>query len=185
MIAARLGLRNLFRNRWRSALTLAAVAVAVALMVWTIAFLEGWLNEMVRGMTGLESLQAQVQTVDYVRNPRVYRTFELSPEQWRGWLPCRAWRAVTPRVELYGLIGTEQRSQVARMIGVDPVREAAATPITSAVVAGAGWPPSPPTTRCPARPCSARGWRGSSRSPRAMSWSCSWRPPTARWATKW
>jgi ABC-type lipoprotein release transport system permease subunit len=149
MIAARLGLRNLFRNRWRSALTLAAVAVAVALMVWTIAFLEGWLNEMVRGMTGLESLQAQVQTVDYVRNPRVYRTFELTPEQSAALAAVPGVVAVTPRVEMYGFIGTEQRSQVARMIGVDPVREAAATPITSAVVTGRWLAAEPPDYALP------------------------------------
>jgi ABC-type lipoprotein release transport system permease subunit len=149
MIATRLGLRNLFRNRWRSALTLAAVAVAVALMVWTIAFLEGWLNEMVRGMTGLESLQVQVQTVDYVRNPRVYRTFELSSQQTAALAAVPGVLAVTPRVELYGLIGTEQRSQVARMIGVDPVREAAATPITSAVVTGRWLAAEPPDYALP------------------------------------
>lgn len=144
MISARLGLRNLFRNRWRSGLTLAAVAVSVALMVWTIAFLEGWLNEMVRGMTSLESLQAQVQTVDYVRNPRVYRTFELTPDQLHGLAGVSGVLAVSPRVELHGLIGTEQRSQVARMIGVDPQREAAATPIASAIAAGRWLAAQPP-----------------------------------------
>jgi ABC-type lipoprotein release transport system permease subunit len=144
MISARLGLRNLFRNRWRSGLTLAAVAVSVALMVWTIAFLEGWLNEMVRGMTSLESLQAQVQTVDYVRNPRVYRTFELDAEQLRRLTAVPGVIAVTPRVELHGLIGTEQGSQVARMIGVDPQREAAATPIASAIAAGRWLAAQPP-----------------------------------------
>jgi ABC-type lipoprotein release transport system permease subunit len=136
MIDIRLGLRNLFRNRWRSALTLAAVGVAVALMVWTIAFLEGWLNEMIRGTTALETLQAQVRTVDHVRNPRVYHTFELSGEQVARIVAVPGVTGVAPRAELHGLIGTEQRSQVTRLIGVDPVREAAITPITDAVVAG-------------------------------------------------
>lgn len=136
MIALRLGLRNLFRNRWRSALTLAAVAVAVALMVWTIAFLEGWLNEMIRGTTSLETLQAQVRTVDHVRNPRVYHTFELSSGQMEAIMAVPGVTGVAPRAELNGLIGTEERSQVARLIGVDPGLEATATPITDAVVAG-------------------------------------------------
>jgi ABC-type lipoprotein release transport system permease subunit len=136
VIDLRLALRNLFRNRWRSALTLAAVGVAVALMVWTIAFLEGWLNEMVRGTTALETLQAQVRTVDHVRNPRVYHTFEVSAEQAVRIAAVPGVAGVAPRAELYGLIGTEQRSQVARLMGVDPVREAAITPIAEAVVAG-------------------------------------------------
>jgi ABC-type lipoprotein release transport system permease subunit len=132
----RLGLRNLFRNRWRSGLTLAAVAVSVALMVWTIGFLEGWLNEMTRGMTGLETLQVQVQTVEHVRNPRVYRTFEPTPEQLARIAALPGVTGIARRAELHGLIGTERRSQVARLIGVEPAREAAATPIADAVIAG-------------------------------------------------
>ncbi len=136
MISLRLGLRNLFRNRWRSGLTLAAVGVAVALMVWSVAFLNGWLNEMVRATTAMESLQAQVQTVEYVRNPRVYRTFELDREQLARIREIQGVEAVTPRAELHGLIGTEQRSLVGRLIGVDPVAEAAATPIAKAIISG-------------------------------------------------
>jgi ABC-type lipoprotein release transport system permease subunit len=136
MMDARLGLRNLFRNRWRSGLTLAAVGVAVALMVWSVGFIDGWLNEMIRSMTGLETLQVQVQTVEHVRNPRVYRTFELTPEQLDRVAALPGVVAVTRRAELHGLVGTEQRSQVARLIGVDPVAEAVATPIADAVVAG-------------------------------------------------
>jgi ABC-type lipoprotein release transport system permease subunit len=136
MIDVRLGLRNLFRNRWRSGLTLAAVAVAVALMVWTIGFLEGWLNSMTRGMTGLETLQVQVQTVEHVRNPRVYRTFEPTPEQLRRVAELPGVKGVVRRAELHGLIGTERRSQVARLIGVEAGREAEVTPIAEAVVAG-------------------------------------------------
>jgi ABC-type lipoprotein release transport system permease subunit len=136
MMDVRLGLRNLFRNRWRSGLTLAAVGVAVALMVWSVGFIDGWLNEMIRSMTGLETLQVQVQTVEHVRNPRVYRTFELAPDQLDRVAALPGVIAVTRRAEAHGLVGTEQRSQVARLIGVDPVAEAAATPIADAVVAG-------------------------------------------------
>jgi ABC-type lipoprotein release transport system permease subunit len=136
MMDVRLGLRNLFRNRWRSGLTLAAVGVAVALMVWSVGFIDGWLNEMIRSMTGLETLQVQVQTVEHVRNPRVYRTFELAPDQLERVAALPGVVAVTRRAEVHGLVGTEQRSQVARLIGVDPVAEAAATPIADAVVAG-------------------------------------------------
>lgn len=144
MIDFRLGLRNLFRNRVRSGLTLAAVALAVALMVWSIAFLEGWLTEMVRATTAMESLQAQVQTVERVRNPRVYRTLELDADQLARIAAVPGVEAVTPRAELHGLIGTEQRSQVGRLIGVDPAAEAAATPITDAIVAGRWLAAEPP-----------------------------------------
>lgn len=150
MMDARLGLRNLFRNRWRSGLTLAAVGVAVGLMVWSLGFLEGWLNEMVRAMTGVETLQVQVQTVEHVRNPRVYRTVDLAPDKLDRIAALPGVVAVTRRAEFHGLVGTEQRSQVARLIGVEPDREAAATPVAQAVVAGRWLAAQPAATSTPA-----------------------------------
>jgi ABC-type lipoprotein release transport system permease subunit len=136
MISAKLGLRNLTRNRWRSGLTLAAVAVAVGLMVWTLAMYEGWINEMVRGATAVETGQVQIHTAGYVESPRVYRAFTPEPAMLRRILAVRDVRAISPRVKAVGLIGNEQRSQVAQIKGVDPQLEAAATPIRDAIVAG-------------------------------------------------
>lgn len=136
MISIKLGLRNLFRNRWRSALTLAAVAVAVGLMVWTLGFYEGWIQQMVRGATGVETLQAQIHTAGYIEAPRAYRSFEVNDEVLHRILAVPGVEGVSPRVELSGLLGNEDRSQVARFIGVRPELEAAATPVTDGLVAG-------------------------------------------------
>ncbi len=136
MISAKLGLRNLTRNRWRSGLTLAAVAVAVGLMVWTLAMYEGWINEMVRGATAVETGQVQIHTAAYVENPRVYEAFTPDPAMLRRIMAVRDVQAISPRVKAVGLIGNEQRSQVVQIKGVDPQLEAAATPIRDAIVAG-------------------------------------------------
>ena len=50
------------RNPWRSGLTLGGIAVAVALMVWTLAFYEGWLQAMIRGATAIETAQVQIHS---------------------------------------------------------------------------------------------------------------------------
>lgn len=150
MIAFKLGLRNLLRNRWRSALTLAAVAVAVGLMVWTLGFYEGWIQQMVRGATGVETLQAQVHTAGYIESPRVYRAFPLDDDRLRAIRGVPGVRAVSPRVELHGLLGNEERSQVARIVGVRPDVEDVATPVTDGLTAGrwlADDPPEYPTPR--------------------------------------
>jgi ABC-type lipoprotein release transport system permease subunit len=136
MISLKLGLRNLVRNRWRSGLTLAAVAVAVGLMVWTLGFYEGWIQQMVRGATAVETTQAQIHTAAYIERPRVYETFPLEDEQLRRIRAVPGVEAVSPRVELNGLIGNEERSQVAHLVGVDPELEARATPVTDGLVAG-------------------------------------------------
>ena len=149
MISLRLGLRNLLRNRWRSGLTLAAIAVAVGLMVWTLAFYEGWIGQMVRGATAVETTQAQIHTAEYVRNPRVWRTFPFGPDRMAAAAAVPGVLAVSPRVELNGLVGNEQRSQVGRFIGVDPALEARATPVTEGVVTGRWLDATPPPYPAP------------------------------------
>lgn len=149
MISLKLGLRNLLRNRWRSALTLAAVAVAVGLMVWTLAFYEGWLAQMVRGATAVDVTQAQIHTAEYVRNPRVYRTFAFGAERIRTAGAAAGVVAVSPRVELNGLIGNERRSQVGRFVGVDPTLESATTPVAEGISAGRWLAPAPPEYPAP------------------------------------
>lgn len=136
MISAKLGLRNLVRNRWRSGLTLAAVAVAVALMVWTLAFYDGWLVQIVRGATAVETAQVQIHTAAYVDKPRVYRTFPAGDALLAAIERVPEVEAVSPRIEAHGLIGNEQRSQVVRILGVDPHRETATTPVADGLTAG-------------------------------------------------
>ena len=149
MIAFKLGLRNLLRNRWRSGLTLAAVAVAVGVMVWSIGFYDGWIQQMVQGTTGVKTLQAQIHTAGYVESPRVYRAFHMDDARLRRILSTPGVEAISPRVELAGLVGNEQRSQVARFLGVRPEDEAAATPITDAVIEGRWLSDDPPPYPAP------------------------------------
>lgn len=149
MTSVKLAFRNLFRNRWRSGLTLAAVAVAVALMIWSISLYEGWIKEMVRGATAVETAQLQIHTAAYVRQPRSYRSFPADSALLDRILQVPGVVAVTPRVELNGLVGNEQRSQVARILGVDPELEAETTPVADAVVSGRWLARDPPPYPAP------------------------------------
>lgn len=136
MISVKLALRNLVRNRWRSGLTLAAVAVAVGLMTWMLSLYEGWLQSMVQGATGVETAQVQIHDAAYVESPRVYRSFPFEASLVDRIMAVPEVVAVAPRVELAGLIGNEDNSQVARILGVDPTREAQTTPVAEAVIRG-------------------------------------------------
>jgi len=141
----KLGLRNLARNRWRSGLTLAAVAVAVGLMVWSLSLYEGWIQAMVRGATAVETAQVQVHTAGYVDQPRAYRGFRLDAPELASVRRVPGVVAASPRVELHGLVGNEQRSQVARILGVDPELERRTTPVAEAVTAGRWLADEPPS----------------------------------------
>ena len=144
MIAAKLGLRNLARNRWRSGLTLAAIAVSVGLMIWTLAFYEGWMGQMVRGATAVEVAQVQIHTAAYADRERVYRAFPADPELIRSIDAVPEVVSSSPRIEAHGLLGNEQRSQVVRILGVDPLLEAATTPVANGIISGTWLPPESP-----------------------------------------
>ena len=78
MLSVRLGARNLTRHRWRTGLTLAGIAVAVALMVWSMALTEGWMSQMVRAATTVETGQLTVQTAGWTDKPRPYEALDAA-----------------------------------------------------------------------------------------------------------
>ena len=129
MISAKIGIRNLARNRWRSGLTLGGIALSVAFMVWIIGFMEGWLGTMIRGATAVETGQVQIHTAGFADKPRVYRSFTVSREMLETVAGVDGVVAASPRVKLNGLVGHEEKSQVGRIFGVDPILEAETTPV--------------------------------------------------------
>jgi len=136
LISAKIGFRNLARNRWRSGLTLGGIAISVAFMVWVLGFMDGWMGTMIRGATAVETGQVEVHTVAYADNPRVYRSFPVTQEMLTTVKNVDGVVAVSPRVKLNGLIGHEERSQVARIMGVDPALETETTPVGDAIDQG-------------------------------------------------
>ena len=149
MISVKLGTRNLTRNRWRSSLTMAAVAVSVALMVWTLALYEGWLEQMVQGATAVETAQVQIHTASYIESPRVYRSFTADDDMLTSIRNVPDVVALSPRVKAHGLLGNEERSQVVRLLGVDPALEEATTPVGDAVISGRWLSTTPPEFPAP------------------------------------
>lgn len=136
MISAKIGLRNLARNRWRTGLTLGGIALSVGFMVWILGFMEGYMALMVQGATGIEVGQVQVHTSGFADNPRVYRSFPVDRRMIESIRSVAGVEALSPRIKLNGLIGHERKSQVARILGVDPIMETEATPIGEGVVEG-------------------------------------------------
>ncbi len=136
MLSVRLGARNLARHRWRTGLTLAGIGVSVALMVWTVAFMDGWMDQMVVAATAVDTGQLEVQTAGWADKPRPYESLAVSDSLLDVMRSVPGVAAVSPRVVLYGLVGHERRSQVTRILGVDPDMEANATPIVKGIREG-------------------------------------------------
>jgi ABC-type lipoprotein release transport system permease subunit len=149
MISAKIGFRNLARNRWRSGLTLGGIALSVAFMVWILGFMDGWMGAMVQGATAVETGQVQVHTRAFAENPRVYRSFSIGEGALEELSEISEVVAYSPRVKLNGLIGHEEKSQVGRILGVDPAMEAETTPVAEAVQEGRWLQETPPVYPAP------------------------------------
>jgi ABC-type lipoprotein release transport system permease subunit len=74
--ALRLGWRNLWRNKGRTAITLGAISLATAILVITDALLKGMVVHMVRNATDLVVGEAQAHAPGYLKDRSLYKEVE-------------------------------------------------------------------------------------------------------------
>lgn len=137
----RLALRNLARNRWRSGLTMGGIAVAVATLAWTQGLLEAIISTTVAGATSVQMGDLSIETKAHSLDGSMHDTFATRDRLLARVRAVPGVRAVAPRLQTFGLVGREARSQSVLFIGVDPSAEAAASSIPRAVVLGSWLPP--------------------------------------------
>jgi ABC-type lipoprotein release transport system permease subunit len=138
----KLAARNLLRNTWRSGLTAGGIAVAVGLLIWTNAFMEGYMAEMIEGATAVELGQVQVHRSDYADQQALYKSFEPTPDMMESVRSIDGLEAVAPRVEFFGLAGTERKSQTTRILGVEVGAEKDVSLLDDAIEKGRWLEPS-------------------------------------------
>lgn len=135
-IVGRMAMRNLLRNRWRSGLAIGGIAIATIMLIWNLAFIDGFYDMMIRGSTDVEIGHVQVQDRRYVERPATIDYFRWDDEVRQAIEGVPGVVAVTPRVRLFGLVGHEERSHIGRIFGVDPRREGTVTVIADGVTQG-------------------------------------------------
>ncbi len=139
---AAMAIRNLFRNRRRSMITLSGIAFGMAAIVFLWAFVEGFYQEMIENATGYETGHLQVSRVGF-RQELTPEYAIAEPEQIlsrvRG-LPGVA--GVAPRIFTQALLGTSRKSTGGFLYGVDPVQEQSVTALTTAMRQGRFLAPS-------------------------------------------
>ncbi len=145
----KLALRNLTRNRWRTVLTVGGVAIGVGILIWLSGYLAGFHDEMIRGATAVDLSQVQIASKEWVETPSARHTIKTTPQMLDSIEAIPGVLSTSPRVALYGLVGNEDRSVVARLMGVDPAREAQTTVVASGVTEGRWLSETPPEYPAP------------------------------------
>lgn len=135
--------RNLFRQSRRTFITAAALAVGAAMCMAMWAWSAGMMAQMYDLMVTQQMGHVQVHHVDYPTSHVLYDTVGGARERLARLDAVPEVRASTARLIAFGLVGTETTSVGARIVGVDPAREDAATGIRARMEAGAFLAPSP------------------------------------------
>lgn len=117
----KLAWRNLLRAKRRSAVTLAAMVLALTTMIAYSGLVEGHMNKMQRSVVDLELGELQIHADSYRKKPSIYKRVPSEPALLSA-LEDAGYR-VAPRLLASGLVAAGDMSAGVRLRGVDPKRD--------------------------------------------------------------
>ena len=130
-----LAMRNIWRNRRRTLLTLSAMIVSSALLILALGVFSGMLRDMLATATEQYYGHLVISSKDYQDDRDMYRYFPEKP------LPLGLSRreemlGASPRLRSFGLLSHQQDSSPAELLGVQPQRERQVTGLQDSLVSG-------------------------------------------------
>ena len=137
----RISWRNLWRNRRRTAITMAAVALNALILITTYALMDGMLRQTVLNATELVTGEAQIHAAGYLSDRSIYKTLENQQAILQKLRESSVEAA--PRAYGYGLVSRGTKSAGALFWGVDPEREKATFDLPAHLAEGSFLGPNP------------------------------------------
>lgn len=128
--------RNVQRNRRRSLITIAAISLGLASLIFFGAINDGFNEQMVRSSVRLMIGHIQIHRQGYQDDPDVEK-FITHPDRYMAVLkdlPYPIYYA--PRVKFQGLISSPENSYGVYVVGIAPAAEATVSTINRAVIEG-------------------------------------------------
>ncbi|RQP27728.1 ABC transporter permease [Burkholderia ubonensis] len=138
MMLGSLAFRNILRNRRRSAITVAAIAIGLAAMTFLWGFTDGMNREMIENTTRYFAGDAQVHATGYHDDPVLDRAMPDAAPLLKAVRNEPAVAAASLRLEARALATHGDRSRGVMIVGVVPRDEAKVTILSEAIIAGRG-----------------------------------------------
>lgn len=126
--------RNLWRNSRRTLITLAALALNTAVLITTMALIDGYIKNAVATATELVVGEAQIHAEDYLEDHSLYKKIENPDEIVKAAEEMGI--QATQRTYGFGLVSIGKKSAGALLWGVDPADEKATFKLASHVGEG-------------------------------------------------
>jgi len=134
--------RNVWRNRRRSLVTVAATTLAFTVMILYSSLVQGYLRAMERNVLDLELGDVQVHALEYRDDPSLYSSIEDSDELLRRF-DERGYPA-SARLLGFGLGAAAEASAGVQIHGIDIARDARVSRIAERIKEGAWLDPADP-----------------------------------------
>lgn len=136
MFLLKLAWKNMWRNRNRTVITIAAIFFAVILSVITSSLREGIFDNLVKNVVSFYTGYIQVHKNGYQQEQILDNSFESSPETEKKVLSNSNVTGVTPRLEAFALASTENITKGCLVVGIDPGKENQITLLRNKLVQG-------------------------------------------------
>jgi len=128
--------RNVLRNRRRSAITAASIAIGLAAMTFLWGFVDGMNRQMVENTTRFFAGDMQIHLQGYHDDPSLDLIMAEAAPVLRTVRAQPAVAAASVRLEGNALASSGDKSRGVRLVGVIPNKEASVTVLSGAVVQG-------------------------------------------------
>ncbi len=133
---AKIAWRNLWRNKRRSLLTLAASSFGLCLFIFVFAFGDGMHEQLINNATRTSLGHLQIFATGYRADPLLENAL-ASPERLSEILAkVPGVVHALPRVESYGLASTAANSVGVLIVGIEPELERTATRLSNTLIGG-------------------------------------------------
>jgi len=122
-ISAALAWRNLWRNRRRTAIMLAAISVGAWAMIFLTALTQGMVNEMVRDGLSVLPGHVQVHHPAYRDDPSIANLIPVADSELEARFDGAGFSAWATRIRVPAVISSERETRGITLLGIDPARE--------------------------------------------------------------
>lgn len=132
----RLAWKNIWRNRSRSLITMAAIFFAVILSVVTSSLQDGVFDNLIKNMVSFYSGYLQVHKKGYWDEQILDNSFEASSKAEQQALSNKSITAISPRLESFALASSTDITKGCLVVGISPEEENKITRMQEKVIAG-------------------------------------------------
>jgi ABC-type lipoprotein release transport system permease subunit len=133
----RIGWANLWRNPRRTAITVAALALGMVTLAFTISMMVGMTRDLIEGGTSLLIGHVEVHARGYRPDRSIFDTIPGDGRILAARLRAQPGvRGATPRAGSYALISAGEHSAGTEILGIDPATEPTVSTLLEHLVAG-------------------------------------------------